>query len=576
MLSDVTTRPTFLDQCARSGATLGVPLECGGIDTALACPLVAKAASKPPHSIKWRRFAHGHVGVFALLAALFLLTPAAFAQTQPAEQTPMVEATTGFDGNWMRQQWAPLRLTFHDPGPVSEVYIFCNDAGPVFRAVGVPAPVGNSLLDVAVYPQIASTRWTVRLVRPTGPPTESAIELKAYFACWEGWLGPFELSSNDPAFRSPPRQMLLAAARVGSVFEKCTNGDVGFLATGRPMRVFRELDGGTTFPAPPIAEFDLTDVFGPPDDSPLTGPAGQPTLFEQHVWTNDLASPPDQPIKLALALLAGAALAIMAIAILLRRHWRSASVLGILVLAGVAVAIWPTQPARLAARLELVIHAGRPVEKDDESKPLPAPLPAPVRRQQWQCLAAYRAGEFDLPATNPTPRILVRASEDRPAIVLPAAFTTQSAPAGLPTPGRATLARGQRIVGTTVEYQTDAGRIDLRDGKLVWQDWHVPLSPAWLVADTRATPIGAIAGEKGEIALPGPDRQVAWDAAFTASPADSLATQLAKRMLAYWTTSVVHGGRLWLVGFDPSPGSEPGVLIVPALHVIDLGPIAAQ
>jgi hypothetical protein len=37
-------------------------LECGGIDTALDWPAKAKAASRPPHSIKWRTFEGSHSG----------------------------------------------------------------------------------------------------------------------------------------------------------------------------------------------------------------------------------------------------------------------------------------------------------------------------------------------------------------------------------------------------------------------------------------------------------------------------------------------------------------------------------
>ena len=64
---------SWLDQVDASNKKIS--MECGGIDTALACPLAAKAASKPPHSTKERVFLLG----FMLVLLLTFFGPVAFA-----------------------------------------------------------------------------------------------------------------------------------------------------------------------------------------------------------------------------------------------------------------------------------------------------------------------------------------------------------------------------------------------------------------------------------------------------------------------------------------------------------------
>ena len=83
-----------LNLLARSRAQQGVLVECGGFDTALACPPRAKAASRPPHSIKGRlstfrqsacQSTRGTPGpiLLTLLGALFLVAAARAGQPAP-------------------------------------------------------------------------------------------------------------------------------------------------------------------------------------------------------------------------------------------------------------------------------------------------------------------------------------------------------------------------------------------------------------------------------------------------------------------------------------------------------------
>ena len=96
---------------------------------------------------------------------------------------PAVTAAPGFAGRWTVQQWAPLRLVLGDPGPVETVELFCVEAGPTFRAAGVPAATGQSVLDLAVYAQVPSNKWTVRLAGRAirrEIPIDLGVEFRGY------------------------------------------------------------------------------------------------------------------------------------------------------------------------------------------------------------------------------------------------------------------------------------------------------------------------------------------------------------------------------------------------------------
>ncbi|MDD4889585.1 MAG: hypothetical protein PHU85_06610, partial [Phycisphaerae bacterium] len=473
------------------------------------------------------------------------------AQTRP---DATVSATPGLSGQWAVQQWAPLRLTFRDPGPVKFVDIRSADAGPTFRATAAPAPSGESFVDVAVYAQLASTQWVVRLTRPDGSCAEFPLELSVSFAGYAGSLdGP--TGPTESAYRDPPRQMRIAAARTARADMKDLDA-AAFLATGRAMQVLG-----------PVGAHDvqLVDTFAPPDDSPLIWPQTETPPFYRHVWTEDAARSTGRPITLALVILLAGCLGIVAIGLVFRRRPIGAAVLAVLGLALTAIAIWPTQPRQLQARAELIIHGGSLAD---------GYLAVPVRRQEWQCVAAYRGGELSIQpiraaggaADRPTPRLIVTDAADRPDVILPASFWCDKNARVL-----LNLERGQRRAFTSIEYFIDTGTMRLADGRIAWQNWRAPISAAYLVCDSRATPLPAIDGADGEIAVPA-GGEIAWDTVYAPDAGDSLDVRLAKRMLEYWTTSVVHGGRRWVVGFEPRRARvTAGAIDLPAMYAIDLG-----
>ena len=90
-------------------------------------------------------------------------------------------------------------------------------------------------------------------------------------------------------------------------------------------------------------------------------------------------------------LLIGGLLAIIATALLLRKRWLAASIVTVLILLAVSAAVVPLQPRGLTARFELVVRAGDLLETNH------LPVAPPLRRQRWQCVAAYRRGQFEIP-----------------------------------------------------------------------------------------------------------------------------------------------------------------------------------
>ena len=163
----------------------------------------------------------------------------------------------------------------------------------------------------------------------------------------------------------------------------------------------------------------------------------------------------------------------------------------------------------------------------------------------------------------------------RPDVILPAAFEGDP-----PRPGLARLAGGDRLVATTIQYEAGAGRAYRAGKRIVWKDWKVPLNPAYIVSDSKAVYLGSIATGDGELELatnldlPLDEREndLLTDTICREADADPLDEKLKKRLLVYWRTSVIHGGRHWLIGFDPKPAYyEDGVLVVPTMHAIDLG-----
>ena len=169
---------SILNHSARSSNESS--MECGGIDTALACPLAAKAASRPPHSTKWRIFALGYLG--AVLAITLLATQARAgngAETKPSSlfvDTPKVLAGDYIDtssmetivaglfkskaaANWTDEQkvlnfyhWYrrlvyPFRYMAEDRRDVLKAI---NSAG--FSLCGSQAAVTTAILRAAGYP----------------------------------------------------------------------------------------------------------------------------------------------------------------------------------------------------------------------------------------------------------------------------------------------------------------------------------------------------------------------------------------------------------------------------------------
>lgn len=437
-----------------------------------------------------------------LIALLAALAAPAFAQpaTTAPDDRPTVSAAPGFDGRWTVGHWAPLTLTFRDPGTVRRVELFCPDAGPTFRTSQIPDPAGVSRLDLLVYAQSPSIRWTVRLTDSAGGSRDLPLDLGVDFRGATPGEGELRELAAQSLQESHPETF------------------------GRPGR-----------------RWDVD-----PDFYEIVWPG------ESADWSVDDRATP----LVALGLVA----VLLVLPVFFRRWRRVGLALGVAVLVGGGVALWVWQQSRptlVNIRLSLTVRAAGPLIHSE------IPLPNPALVQTWQCLAARHAGDYKV-AVPPLARVVVGQVGERPGVVLSADADRTNATADV------TLVRGGRraLVETRVQTIGGAALLSPAHDQLAFGDMP-PLTDAWLVTDTRAARLGEVAGG-GNVPIVA-DAWVRWADQYMPAPDAARDEQLRRRLLRYWSTRTLRGGRVWLVGWSPDDAGRPTL----NLHAIDLGPIAA-
>ncbi|MCG3179545.1 MAG: hypothetical protein BIFFINMI_01881 [Phycisphaerae bacterium] len=514
-----------------------------------------------------------------IVPCLFLGAPATgVAQDDSLPASLRIQARPGLDGRWAVGRWAPLRLVFHDPGELRGIELFCEAGGPTFRADALPAPTGESYIDLAVYAQLGSDEWTVRLTRPGGAVQLVSLRLGVQFGA--GRLGEITPQRERDWMRGPTaeNEMALAAgdgASIASDLLATSKMAAQYLATGRTLTV--------TSPTTQPTDLSLAQTFG--------GQGLGGGLADEHVyrglWGEGAADPPALWQQMPLAVLAGAGLGVLATGLLLRRRPAWAAAAALVVMAAAGAGLWRWQAGRgglLQVRMEIVTRPG-----DAGGRRW-----VPLRRQSAIAVAARRGGRCAVADLEPTAQpVAALLSERLDGVLLPARWRTSADGA---TGAVVDLPRGDRRLLVSTWCDATGGQVELDEGRaeddkairaVAWRGLPVTLESAWLVEGDQAWPIGRIAGRDGRAPLG--DAAVSWPTVYTAQAGAGEADRLAHRLMEHWSRwTVGRATRRWLIGWEsPSPAgglaADPrqpppavergGVLHLPTLWAIDLGPL---
>ena len=83
---------------------------------------------------------------------------------------------------WLGQRWAPLTLVFRTSQTPEYAELFCNEAGPRFRAEVIIGANNSIGVEGRAYAQAPSNQWTCRLFDADGSTREFPFELPVDFS----------------------------------------------------------------------------------------------------------------------------------------------------------------------------------------------------------------------------------------------------------------------------------------------------------------------------------------------------------------------------------------------------------